>query len=78
MDEGKYYIGSDGRKHFVNEVKDMQDKTPNDVVCSKCSMIIVPALKVEAYRQRDIDEIVASHKCQRSMESKRDFEDEVR
>ena len=56
----------------------MQDKTPAAIVCSACSQIIVHAHKVEAYRERDIQSLIAQHKCSIAMQSKRDFEGEVR
>ncbi len=61
-----------------NKVKNMQDKTPTAIVCSACAKIIVPAPQIEAYRERDIKDLIARHKCSLAMQSKRDFEEEVR
>lgn len=61
-----------------NKSVDMQDRRPADIVCSKCSRIIVPASKAQGMRERTIAEFVEAHTCQGPMESKRDFEGEVR
>ena len=44
-------------------IKKMQDQTPHDVRCERCSAVIIPAERVGAYRQRTIDDIVRNHKC---------------
>ena len=63
---------------MAKKFKDMQDRTPEDVVCSKCRRIILPASRAVAYRERDIQDAVATHRCRPQDESKRDFQDEVR
>lgn len=59
----------------MNKIKIMQDKTPADIVCSKCGVVIVPAVKIEGFRQRTIDDYVEAHKCK---QVKKDFEDKVK
>ncbi len=56
----------------------MQDETPENVVCSHCGAVIVPAPKIHSMRQREIDQAVYQHACRPADESKRDFQDEVR
>ena len=63
------------KKNMENKVKDMQDKTPASIVCSACARIIIPAARIEAYRERDIGDLITHHKC---FASKRDFEKEIR
>lgn len=58
--------------------KNMQDHTPEHIVCSKCAAIIIPASRIQAYSERDVRKFVDQHKCHRQDESKRDFQDEVR
>ena len=43
--------------------KKMQDKTPHGVFCGKCGAEIVPASRINSYRQRTVDEMVAGHRC---------------
>ena len=61
-----------------NTHKTMQDRTPEDILCAKCAMVLVPASRIHAYRERDIVKIIHAHKCVPAMESKKDFEQEVR
>lgn len=60
------------------EQKNMQDETPYAIVCPNCRRIIVPASRIYAYRERDIAKIIKTHHCSKAMESKADFESEVR
>ena len=46
-----------------NDTKIMQDKTAASIICSKCGMIIVPAQKIHAFRERTIREFVKQHQC---------------
>ncbi len=57
--------------------KTMQDHTPETIACSKCGAIIVPAVKIHAYRERQISNMIASHQCRKADEAKRDFQQEV-
>lgn len=61
----------------MSDHKNMQDDTPNSISCSKCGRTIVSASRVHSYRQRDIDSLVAGHKCVPSREAKKDFEEEI-
>lgn len=61
-----------------NHSIDMQDKTPADIACAKCGAIIVPFSKAAGLRERTLAEFIEAHRCLTSMESKRDFEREVR
>lgn len=61
-----------------NKVKTMQDKTPASIVCSACSKTIIHAGLVGGMRERDIQKFVEEHKCSATVQSKRDFEGEVR
>lgn len=64
MNDERYYIGYDGRKRYVGgEVRNMQDRTPGDIACSKCGKVILSAERAKSYRERDINEIVAGHTC---------------
>lgn len=56
-----------------NKVKNMQDTTPNDVICVLCRRIIIPGYKVNGYRERDIEGARNSHQC----EELKDFKDKV-
>ena len=43
--------------------KDMQDHTPASVRCSKCGKVILTADMAQAYRERDIQDLVKRHSC---------------
>lgn len=48
---------------MAQERKDMQDRTPHGVFCQKCGAEIVPASRINSYRQRTVDEMVEGHRC---------------
>lgn len=57
--------------------KTMQDKTPYQAMCSTCGRIIVTADRIKKMTASEIHLEISRHKCVRSRESKRDFEQEV-
>ena len=78
MGQGKETKNQQLSKLHDQKSVDMQDRRPGDVTCSKCGRMIVPQTKAQGMRERTIAEFVEAHKCQESMQSKRDFEQEVR
>lgn len=68
MEPRYFYIGSDGKRHYMdmgtdNASKNMQDKTESEIRCSSCLEVIVSASRVNSYRQRDIDQMMKDHRC---------------
>ena len=59
-------------------IKDMRDRTPENLVCSRCGKIVVSASDSKRFAQVEIGRRMMAHRCVLGDESKRDFHDEVR
>lgn len=50
---------------MANESKNMQEKSPHDVRCGKCTEVIVAAKDVKKYTESQLTEKAAKHKCRK-------------